>query len=168
MRDSKAFLGLHEQVHIPDLLRSGSTRRQDRWLRPAEGGSSGHVHRRGDSSVSDAEGLFGLRLRQTTGLVASLLRACRPDWAVPDFTTLSRRQKGLGIDADTLEIGAATPPSRRAAPALSHPPARPRSHGWTARQALWSGAKSSTSSRFVHQCLRPLTERGGSCESRGL
>lgn len=41
--------------------------------------------------------LFGLPLRQTTGLVASLLELAGPDWAVPDFSTLSRRRKGLNV-----------------------------------------------------------------------
>lgn len=41
--------------------------------------------------------LFGLPLRQTTGLVASLLELAGLDWAVPDFSTLSRRQKGLNV-----------------------------------------------------------------------
>ena len=41
--------------------------------------------------------LFGLPLRQTTGLVASLLKLAGLDWPVPDFSTLSRRQKGLNV-----------------------------------------------------------------------
>ena len=41
--------------------------------------------------------LFGLPLRQTTGLVASLLELAGLDWVVPDFSTLSRRQKGLNV-----------------------------------------------------------------------
>ena len=41
--------------------------------------------------------LFGLPLRQTTGLVASLLALAGLNWAVPDFSTLSRRQKGLNV-----------------------------------------------------------------------
>ena len=36
-------------------------------------------------------------LRQTTGLVASFLRLAGLDWPVPDFSTLSRRQKGLNV-----------------------------------------------------------------------
>lgn len=41
--------------------------------------------------------LFGLPLRQTTGLVASLLELAGLDWPVPDFSTLCRRQKGLRV-----------------------------------------------------------------------
>lgn len=41
--------------------------------------------------------LFGLPLRQTTGLVASLLKLARLDWPVPDFSTLCRRQKDLTV-----------------------------------------------------------------------
>ena len=40
---------------------------------------------------------FGLPLRQTTGLAASLLELAGLDWPVPDFSTLCRRQKGLNV-----------------------------------------------------------------------
>jgi hypothetical protein len=39
--------------------------------------------------------LFRSPLRQTAGMVASLLRPAGPDWPVPDFSTLCRRQKTL-------------------------------------------------------------------------
>jgi hypothetical protein len=39
--------------------------------------------------------LFGMALRQTTGFVESLLRLADLDWTVPDFSTLSRRQRTL-------------------------------------------------------------------------
>ena len=42
--------------------------------------------------------LFGLPLRQTTGMVASILQMARLDWSVPDFSTLSRRQKTISVD----------------------------------------------------------------------
>ena len=42
--------------------------------------------------------LFGLALRQTTGFVESLLRLIGLDWTVPNFSTLSRRQKTLRVD----------------------------------------------------------------------
>ena len=41
--------------------------------------------------------LFKLPLRQTTGMVASLLKLAGLDWAVPDYTTLCRRQKTLAV-----------------------------------------------------------------------
>ena len=41
--------------------------------------------------------LFKLPLRQTTGMVASLLKLAGLDWAVPDYTTLCRRQKTLQV-----------------------------------------------------------------------
>jgi hypothetical protein len=41
--------------------------------------------------------LFGLPLRQTTGMVASLLDLAGLDWSVPDVSTLSRRQKHLTV-----------------------------------------------------------------------
>ena len=41
--------------------------------------------------------LFGVPLRQTTGMVASILEMAGLDWPVPDFSTLSRRQKTLAV-----------------------------------------------------------------------
>lgn len=41
--------------------------------------------------------LYGLALRQTTGMVRSLLKPAGLDWEVPDFSTLSRRQKHLQV-----------------------------------------------------------------------
>lgn len=41
--------------------------------------------------------LFGLPLRQTTGMVASILKMAGLGWPVPDFSTLSRRQKTLAV-----------------------------------------------------------------------
>ena len=41
--------------------------------------------------------LFKLPLRQTAGMVASLLRLAGLDWPVPDFSTLCRRQRTLAI-----------------------------------------------------------------------
>ncbi len=42
--------------------------------------------------------LFGMALRQTTGFVESLLHLIDLDWSVPNFSTLSRRQKGLKVN----------------------------------------------------------------------
>jgi len=42
--------------------------------------------------------LFGMALRQTTGFVESLLRLIGLNWVVPDFSTLSRRQKTLPVN----------------------------------------------------------------------
>lgn len=41
--------------------------------------------------------LFKLPLRQTAGMVASLLRLAGLDWPVPDYSTLCRRQKTLAV-----------------------------------------------------------------------
>jgi len=41
--------------------------------------------------------LFRLPLRQVIGLVVSLLKLAGLDWPVPDFSTLSRRQKNLAV-----------------------------------------------------------------------
>ena len=41
--------------------------------------------------------LFGMALRQTTGFVESLLQLTGLGWSVPDFSTLSRRQKFLAV-----------------------------------------------------------------------
>lgn len=41
--------------------------------------------------------LFGLPLRQSIGMVESLLELAGLDWSVPDFSTVSRRQKCLQV-----------------------------------------------------------------------
>ena len=41
---------------------------------------------------------FGMALRHTTGFVESLLRRIDLDWGVPDFSTLSLRQKTLAVN----------------------------------------------------------------------
>ncbi len=41
--------------------------------------------------------LFKLPLRQTSGMVANLLRLAGPNWPVPDFSTLCCRQKTLTV-----------------------------------------------------------------------
>jgi hypothetical protein len=41
--------------------------------------------------------LFNLSLRQSLGLVESLLRLAGLDWRVPDFSTVCRRQKTLRV-----------------------------------------------------------------------
>lgn len=40
---------------------------------------------------------FKLPLRQTTGMVASLLRMANLDWTVPEYSTLCRRQNALAV-----------------------------------------------------------------------
>lgn len=41
--------------------------------------------------------MFGLGLRQATGLAESLFKLAQLDWNVPDYSTLSRRQKTLSV-----------------------------------------------------------------------
>ncbi|MDP3344872.1 MAG: transposase, partial [Hydrogenophaga sp.] len=41
--------------------------------------------------------LFNLALRQSLGLVESLLRLAGLNWSVPDFSTVCRRQKTLRV-----------------------------------------------------------------------
>ena len=41
--------------------------------------------------------LFGLPLRQTTGMVGSILQMAGLDWTMPDFSTLRRRQKTITV-----------------------------------------------------------------------
>ena len=48
-------------------------------------------------SPERAEPRFRLPLRQTAGMVASLLRRAGLDWPVPDYSTLCRRQKSLAV-----------------------------------------------------------------------
>ena len=63
-------------------------------------GLRGRQQTYGDASIQACltlKVLFGLPLRQTTGFVESLLKLVGLDWAVPDFSTLCRRQKTLSV-----------------------------------------------------------------------
>jgi hypothetical protein len=77
------------------------------WFDPAMKREAAPTGKRGrQADYSDAaiqtcltmKVLFGMALRQTTGFVESLLRLICLDWAVPDFSTLSRRQKTLKVN----------------------------------------------------------------------
>ena len=49
--------------------------------------------------------LFKLPLRQTAGMVASLLQLAGLDWPVPDYSTLCRRQKTLKVQIPYRRAG---------------------------------------------------------------
>lgn len=69
------------------------------WLAPHDGGL-GRPAVFSDTAIQfclTIKVLFKLPLRQTTGMVASLLKMANLDWAVPDYTTLCRRQKTLAV-----------------------------------------------------------------------
>jgi transposase len=69
------------------------------WVPPPTG-KRGRQPRYSDAAIQTCltmKVLFGMALRQTTGFVESLLRLVGLDWAVPDFSTLSRRQKTLAV-----------------------------------------------------------------------
>lgn len=77
------------------------------WFDPEMNWDAAPTGRRGrQQTYSDAaiqtclsmKVLFGMALRQTTGFVESLLRLVGLDWTVPDFSTLSRRQKALAVN----------------------------------------------------------------------
>jgi hypothetical protein len=68
------------------------------WLAPHDG-SPGRPAVFSDAAIQfclTIKVLFKLPLRQTTGMVASLLKMADLDWAVPDYTTLCRRQIEAG------------------------------------------------------------------------
>jgi hypothetical protein len=76
------------------------------WLDPALKWAAEPTGKRGrNPTFSDAaiqfcltiKCLFGLALRQATGMVESLLRLANLDWNVPDSSTISRRQKTLKV-----------------------------------------------------------------------
>jgi len=77
------------------------------WLDPAmtwEGKPTGKRGRQpnfSDAAIQTCltmKVLFGMALWQTTGFVESLLRLSGLDWSVPDFSTVSRRQKTLAVN----------------------------------------------------------------------
>ena len=69
------------------------------WLAPPDG-RPGRPAVFSDASIRfclTIKVLFKLPSRQTTAMVASLLKMAELDWAVPDYTTLCRRQKTLAV-----------------------------------------------------------------------
>ena len=69
------------------------------WLAPPEG-RPGRPPIFSDAAIQfclSVKVLFKLPLRQTAGMVTSLLRLTGLDWSVPDFSTLCRRQKTLAV-----------------------------------------------------------------------
>ncbi len=69
------------------------------WLAPREG-RPGRPPVFSDAAIQvclSIKGLLKLPLRQTAGMVASLLRLAGLDWPVPDFSTLCRRQKTRAV-----------------------------------------------------------------------
>ena len=64
-------------------------------------GKRGRQSTYGDAAIQTClsmKVLFGMALRQTTGFVESLLQLSGLDWSVPDFSTVSRRQKTLAVN----------------------------------------------------------------------
>ena len=69
------------------------------WLAPAEG-RPGRPSVFSEAAIQfclSVKVLFKLPLRQTAGMVASLLRLAGLNWSVPNFSTLCRRQKNLAV-----------------------------------------------------------------------
>lgn len=70
-----------------------------RWFAPRDG-RPGRPARFSDAAIQfclTVKVLFKLPLRQTSGMVASLLKLAGLDWPVPDYSTLCRRQKTITI-----------------------------------------------------------------------
>lgn len=77
------------------------------WFDPAMTWEAAPTGKRGRQPVYDdadvqtcltMKVLLGMALRQTAGFVESLLQLVGLDWAVPNFSTLSRRQKTLKVN----------------------------------------------------------------------
>jgi hypothetical protein len=69
------------------------------WLAPHDG-SPGRPAVFSDAAIQfclSIKVLFKLLLRQTAGMVSSLLQLAGLDWPVPDYSTLCRRQKTLKV-----------------------------------------------------------------------
>ena len=69
------------------------------WYAPASG-KRGRQRTFSDAAIQfclSIKCLFGLALRQSLGLVESLLRLAGLDWRVPDYSTVCRRQKTLRV-----------------------------------------------------------------------
>ena len=84
------------------------------WLAPHDG-RPGRPAVFSDASIQfclTIKVLFKLPLRQTTGMVASLLKLANLDWTVPDYTTLCRPLPGRRIQRMLPRGGKSHSPSR--------------------------------------------------------
>ena len=69
------------------------------WLAPGSG-KRGRAEKFSDAAIQFClmiKNLFGLALRQATGMVASLLKLSGLNWPMPDYSTLCRRQQRLQV-----------------------------------------------------------------------
>lgn len=69
------------------------------WLAPSSG-KQGRADKFSDAAIQFClmiKNLFGLALRQASGMVASLLKLSGLDWSTPDYSTLCRRQQRLQV-----------------------------------------------------------------------
>ena len=76
------------------------------WLAP-KAGRPGRPSTFSDAAIQFClmvKVLFGLPLRQTAGMVSSILHMADLDWPVPDFSTLSRRQKTITIQIPSRRV----------------------------------------------------------------
>jgi len=81
--------------------------REMEWLAP-KCGRPGRPEIFSDAAIQfclSIKVLFGLALRQTIGMVASLLKMAGLDWPVPDYSTLCRRQKTVSIQIPFRRAG---------------------------------------------------------------
>ena len=70
-----------------------------RWHGSASG-KRGRIPKYSEAAIQfclTIKGLFNLPLRQAMGMAQSLLELAGLDWRVPDFSTVSRRQKDLSV-----------------------------------------------------------------------
>ncbi|WP_051082562.1 IS5/IS1182 family transposase [Uliginosibacterium gangwonense] len=71
-------------------------------------GNRGHPRLFSDAAIQFCliiKSLFGLALRQATSLIGNVLKLAGLNWQVPDYTTLSRRQRYMTITLSPKDIG---------------------------------------------------------------
>lgn len=89
------------------------------WYAPSSG-KRGRQHIFSNAAIQFCLGikcLFGLALRQSLGMVESLLRLAGLDWRVPDYSTVCRRQKTLqGLCCTSRKADEITPAPDAAMP----------------------------------------------------
>ncbi|MGF6528994.1 hypothetical protein ABID77_004307 [Variovorax sp. PvP013] len=98
------LLSQHQQPHkaaiVPQVGRITSAQWVSFTLAPTPSGRTGRSAIFSAAAIQfclTLKYMFGLALRQATALSESLLKLAQFDWNVPDYSTLSRRQKTLKI-----------------------------------------------------------------------
>ena len=90
------LIGMDDRARDVTMREQCTPRRVSRHLMPPAHGTTSNSEAAIQFCLT-MKSLFNLPLRQAMGMTQSLLRLAGLDWQVPDFSTVSRRQKHRAV-----------------------------------------------------------------------